>query len=130
MSAEKALLDAYGEWRRLTRAATRAIQLRNWGFLLECQAVIQKLQPVITRLTREARAEWKKSGADIATREKKINRVVLELIALVESNKSMLQAARKAAESERKQLEQASQNLKRLQKSYVMGRPAAWTSVS
>ena len=130
MSAEKALLNAYAEWRRLARATGRAIQLRNWKLVLECQAVIQQLQPNVTRLTRAARAEWKKSGADLAAREEKIHRVVRELMATVAANNSLLATARKTAESERKQLEQASQNLKRLQKSYVPGRPAAWTSVS
>jgi hypothetical protein len=130
MSAEKALLEAYAEWRRLAKAAGRAIRLRRWEFLLECQEVSKKLQPLITRLTREARDEWKQSGADLDAKGKKVRRVVLELIELVESNKSMLKAARKVAESERKQLEHASLNLKRLQQSYVVGRPAKWTSFS
>ena len=59
MRAEKALLDAYGEWRRLARAGSKAIRLRNWPLLTECQNVIQKLQPRITRLTHEARNEWR-----------------------------------------------------------------------
>jgi hypothetical protein len=130
MSTEKALLDAYAEWRRLARAGGRAIRLRQWGLLLECQQVSQKLQPQITRLTREARNEWRASGADPVAQGEKIQSVVLELIDLVKSNKSMLKAARDAARSERKQLEQASQNLKRLQQSYVVSRPAAWTSFS
>jgi hypothetical protein len=130
MSSEEALLDAYAEWRRLTKAGNKAIQLRNWRLLLDCQAVTQKLQPQITRLTRKARSEWKDSGVDLSAKEKEIRRVLLELIAMVESNKSMLKAAREAAKSERRQLERASQNLKRLQQSYVVGRPAAWTSFS
>jgi hypothetical protein len=130
MSAEKALLDAYGEWRRLARAASRAIRLRNWPLLTECQDVIQKLQPQITRLTREARHEWLQSKVGLAAGEKKIHQAVLELIELVKSNKSMLQAAREAAHSRRQQMEQASQNLKRLQQSYAAARPAAWTSFS
>jgi hypothetical protein len=130
MSAEKALFDAYAEWRRLARAGNKAIRLRQWRFLLECQKVVQKLQPLIVRLTREARGEWKQSGRDLAAREKKLQRVVLELIELVESNKSMLKVAREAAKSERKQLEQASQNLKRLQQSYAVACPTAWSSFS
>ena len=130
MSAEKALLDAYGEWRRLARARSRAIRLRNWPLLTECQDVIQKLRPRITRLTREARNEWLQSKVDLAAGEKKIHQAVLELIELVKSNKSMLQAAREAARLQRQQMEQSSQNLKRLQQSYAAGRPAAWTSFS
>jgi hypothetical protein len=130
MSAEKALLDAYGEWRRLARAVNKAIRLRNWTILTECQDVIQKLQPRITQLTREARNEWLQSKVDLAAGEKKIHQAVLELIVLVKSNKSMLQAARETARSQRQQMEQASQNLKRLQQSYAAVRPAAWTSFS
>lgn len=130
MSAEKALLDAYREWRRLARAGSKAIRLRNWTLLAECQDVIQKLQPRITHLTREARNEWLQSKVDLAAGEKKIHQAVYELIELVKSNKSMLQAAREAARSQRQQMEQASQNLKRLQRSYAAVRPAAWTSFS
>jgi hypothetical protein len=130
MSAEGALLEAYAEWRRLARAGNKAIRLRRWRFLLECQAAAQKLQPLITRLAREARSEWRQAGADLAAKEKKISRVVLELIEAVESNKSLLQAALEAAKSERQQLEQASLNLKRLQKSYVSVRRPGWTSFS
>ena len=130
MSAEKALFDAYAEWQRLAKAGNKAIRLRQWRFLLECQKIIQKLQPQITRLTREARSEWKESGADVSAKDKKLQRMVLELIEMVESNKSMLKTAREAAQSERKQLEQASQNLKRLQQSYAIGRRTAWSSFS
>ena len=130
MSAEKALLDAYGEWRRLARAVNKAIRLRNWTLLTECQDVIQKLQPRITRLTHEARNEWRQSKVDLAAGEKKINHAVFELIELVKSNKSMLQAAREAARSQRQQMEQSRQNLKRLQQSYAASRPVAWTSFS
>jgi uncharacterized protein YoxC len=130
MKAEKALLDAYGDWHRLAEAEGKAIRLHDWNFLLECQKVIQRLQPQITELTRAAREEWKQAGADLAAQEKKINAVVSELIAMGECNKSLLQAAREAAKSEREQLEQASQNLKRLQHSYAAGRPTAWSSFS
>ncbi len=130
MSAEKALFEAYGEWHRLAEAEGKAIRLHDWNFLLECQRVIQKLQTKITPLTREARAEWKQSGTDLAAKEKKLNAVVSELIAMGERNKSGLKTAREAAKSEREQLEQASQNLKRLQHSYAAARPTAWSSFS
>jgi hypothetical protein len=130
MSAEKALLEAYEEWHRLTEAEGKAIRLRDWNFLLDCQKVIQKLQPSITQLTHAARAEWQALGADSAAREKEIRALVLELIRMGERNKSELAFARETAGSEREQLEQASQNLKRLQQSYGAARPAAWTSFS
>lgn len=130
MSAEDALIGCYHEWRRLTVAAGRAIRIRNWNFLLDCQQVIQKLQPQVTRLTREARQEWKHSGADLAMKQRTIHSVVSELIELGQRNQSQIKAARQAAQSEGERLEQAGQNLKRLQQSYTVARPAAWTSFS
>jgi len=130
MSAEDALIGCYQEWRRLTVAAGRAIRIRNWNFLLDCQQVIQKLQPQVTRLTREARQEWKHSGADLAMKQRTIHAVVSELIELGQRNQSQIKAARQAAQSEGERLEQAGQNLKRLQQSYTVARPAAWTSFS
>jgi hypothetical protein len=59
MSAERALFDAYREWRRVAKAAQRAIHKRDWKFLLECQRIIQGIQPLISSLTREARNEWR-----------------------------------------------------------------------
>ena len=130
MSAEKALLDCYQEWRRLAVAVGRAIRVRNWSFLQECQQVIQKLQPEITRLTREARSEWRQSGVDLAGKEKNLRATISELIELGQRNRLLLQAARRAAQPEGERLEQAGQNLRRLQQSYMVARPAAWTSFS
>ncbi len=128
MSAEKTLLATYQEWHRLAEAEGKAIRRRQWNFLLECQAVVQKLQPAITQLTREAAAEWKQSGTDLV--KNKIRSLVTELIALGQQNQAQLIAARAAAQAEREQLEQARQNLKRLHQSYVIARPTAWTSFS
>ncbi len=130
MSAEQALLEAYGEWRRLAEAEGKAIRMRDWDFLLECQAVIKKIQPLVTRLTLAARDEWKNSGADCAAKEKIIYATVWELIELGRRNQTLLQTARAASQAKREELEQASRNLKRLQASYVSERPAGWTSVS
>jgi hypothetical protein len=130
MRAEEALLDAYREWRRLTLAGARAISLRNWAFLRDSHEIIQRLQPQVVRLTREARAEWQRSGADPAAREKKLRATVAELMELGRANRALLRTALQAARCERGQLEQAGQNLKRLQQSYAITRPAAWTSFS
>jgi hypothetical protein len=130
MSAEQSLLNAYSEWHRLTEAEGKAIHLRDWNFLLECQAVIKKIQPLITQLTLAARDEWKNSGADCAAKEKIIHAMVWELIELGRRNQMLLQAARAAAQAKREELEQADRNLKRLQISYVSARPAEWTFFS
>jgi uncharacterized protein (DUF58 family) len=130
MSAEQALFDAYSEWRRLAEAEGKAIQLRNWNFLSECQETIKKFQPLITQLTLAARSEWEKSGADRMEKEKFIHAVVWELIELGKRNKMLLQIAREAALAKREQLAEAERNLKRLKISYISARPAEWTSFS
>jgi hypothetical protein len=130
MSAEQALLNAYSEWHRLAEAEGKAIRLRDWYFLLECQQVLKKIQPVISQLTLAARNEWKISGADCATKEKNLHATVWELIELGRRNQMLLQTALQAAQAKREELEQAGRNLKRLQVSYVSARPAEWTSFS
>lgn len=130
MSAEESLFQAYSEWHRLAEAGGKAIRRRNWNFLLECQQALKKIQPLLTRLAGEARAEWKYSGADLPAKEKNIHAVVLELIELEQRNQALLKTARAAAQTKRAELEQAGRNLKRLQHSYVFARPAAWISFS
>ena len=130
MNAEPALLNAYSEWRRLAQAESQAIYLRDWNFLLECQEAIKKIQPLITRLTGEARDEWKLSGLDSVAGKKNLRALLSELIELAKHNRMSLQAARQAAQSKCEQLKQAGRNLKRLQLSYGFAQPAAWTSFS
>jgi hypothetical protein len=130
MSAEKRLFDAYDEWRRLAKAEGQAIRKRDWNFLLECQDALKKFQPLIKKLTREARDEWKQWDLNFAAKEKNLREVVLELIELGRRNQALLKIARQAAQLRREQLELARWNLKRLQLSYVFARPPAWTSFS
>ena len=130
MSAESALFDAYREWRRLAQACTRAIRLHNWAFLNDSHQVIEKLQPVITRLTAEARQEWVQSPAELPEKEEKLRLTVFELIELGKSNRALLQTALQTARFEHEELEQAGQNLKRVQQSYAIARPPAWSSFS
>lgn len=130
MSAERALFDAYREWRRLTRAGHRAISKRDWAFLWECQSIVRKIQSDMAGLYQQARDEWRRSNVDCAMKEKELHAIVLELKDLVESNKKLLQTVRAAALSRREKLEQAGWNLKRLQNSYSSMCPPVWTSFS
>lgn len=130
MNAEKDLLAAYGQWQRLSRAEGQAIRSRRWNFLLECQAVIKNLQPRITQLTREVRAEWKRSATDLAVKERNLHALISQLIVVAQQNQALLATARATATSKLGELDQAGRNLKRLQHSYVTRRPAAWSSLS
>jgi hypothetical protein len=130
MNAEETLFGAYREWYRLAKAAHKAIGKHDWGFLLECQAVIRRIQPSITNLHREVSEEWKRSNADCAAKKKELNAMILKLKELLESNKQLLRASKQTALSEREKLDQVGLNLKRLQSSYVLRRASAWTSFS
>jgi hypothetical protein len=130
MNAERALFDAYREWRRLAKAAHQAICKRDWKFLLECQGVVQEIQPLISNLTREARNEWRLKKTDAGVKEKRLRAVISELAGLLESNQKLLQACRAQALAKREKLEEAGRNLKRLQNSYILARSPAWSSFS
>jgi hypothetical protein len=130
MRAESALLDAYTEWRRLAAAAGYAIRSRNWSFVQECYGVIERLQPQITQLTLEATSEWHRSGISCPEGREKIRLAVLELIKLVESNKSMINSVRERVTSDYQERQQAGRNLKRLQKSYAMVQRQTWSTLS
>jgi hypothetical protein len=130
MSAERALFDAYREWRRLAVAGQKAIGRRDWGLLLQCQTIVRKLQPSLAGLQQQAREEWRQSHADCALKEKELQAMILELRDLVESNRKLLLAARAVAVSRRQKLEQIGRNLKRLQNSYAAIYPSPRTSFS
>ena len=130
MSAEKALFDAYREWIRLAKAEGRAICQRDWNFLAECQQLLQNIQPLITRLTGEAQAEWEKSGVDSEPKKTKLRNVVAGLIELARKNQRLLDSARETALAKRRELEAARRDLKRLQNSYAPVKPADWVSFS
>ncbi len=130
MKAESALLDAYAEWRRLAEAAKKAIYSGNWPFVLECQKVIEQLQPKITELALQARSEWQRSGIDPVAAGKKLHFTVSELINLVESNKALIDSAQERVKSENQQRQHAVQNLKRLQQSYAAVHRSVWSSFS
>jgi uncharacterized protein YoxC len=134
MSAERALFDAYREWRRLATASQKAICRHDWDFLLKCQAVVQKIQSSLAPLRRQAREEWRRANVDCVAKEKELQTVVVELKDLVASNHQLLVAARTRARAEaisrRQKLVQTALNLKRLQHSYASACSPAWTSFS
>ena len=124
MNAERELLHAYGEWRRLAEAEGKAIQSRNWPLLADCQHAIQDFQTHVSRLTLDARDEWKRAGDDRVEKEKSIQPLVNELIAITRQNHALLSAARNTAQHRLGELGEAGVNLKRLHRSYAHGGPA------
>ena len=124
MNAERELLHAYTEWRRLAEAESKAIQSRNWTLLADCQHAIQDFQKHVSRLTLDARDEWKRAGEDRAEKEKNIQVLVNELIAITRQNHVLLQAARSHAQHRLDELGTAGRNLKRLHRSYAHSEPS------
>jgi hypothetical protein len=130
MNADRALQEAYQEWRRLAEAEGEAICARNWTLLFDCQNALRRLQPLIIRRTGEARREWKQNGLDCRERENILCTMVKSLIELERRNYSLLEDRRHAAEMELAKLEEASLTLRRIQRSYAPVRLPSWTSLS
>jgi predicted RNase H-like nuclease (RuvC/YqgF family) len=119
MNAERELFHAYAEWRRLAEAETTAIQSHNWSLLADCQHAIEDFQKHVSRLTLEAREEWRRKGENLPAKEKQIQALVGELIELTRQNHALLAAARKIAQFRLGELREAGLNLKRL-RSYAL----------
>jgi hypothetical protein len=130
MSAEKALFDAYHEWHRLARAEGSAIRSGNWNLLQECQSRVRQFPPLITRLTCEARGEWRESTADPMAKEKKLQTIISGLMESTRQNLDLIRARRELARAKQEAAAAASRNLKRLQSSYAAARPGRWVSFS
>ncbi len=129
MSAEKSLFNAYQEWYRLAKACGRAIRSGNAELLKECQSRVQQCQPVIARLTREARDEWQQSKADFKAKEEQLHAVVSGLMEITRENLNLIRQRRELATVKLQDCAAAGHNLKRL-KSYAPGRNSHWNSFS
>ena len=129
MSAEQALLDAYKEWYRLAKAGTSAIRAGNWKLLRECQSRVHQFQPVVTRLTDEAREEWKQSGADFTTKEKQLGTLVSGLVELTRENLRLIRQRRETTLVKLDECAAAGRNLKQLTASAQIQHPG-WTLFS
>ena len=130
MSADAQLQDAYQEWRRLAEAEGEAIRASNWTVLHDCQNALQQLQPRIIRWTEEAQHEWQRTGVDRSRKEQDLRTVIAGLIEIEWRNNALLNVLYQTAQAESCELDQASHNLRRVQRSYTQTRPAAWTSFS
>ncbi len=130
MNPERDLTEAYQEWRRLAEAEGEAIGAGNWGLISACQKALQNLQEKISRLSPAVREEWSKSGDNLAAKDGALKATLQELIHLEQRNQTLLAAIQEATRIKLEQLGQAGRNLKQLQRSYGLERPAAWTSFS
>lgn len=118
MSAEIELLRAYRDWHRLALAESKAIQTRNWSLLSDCHLAIKDYQTVVARLTREARAEWKRTSRDLAEKERNLHVLVSDLMELTRQNQERLQSMIANARQKLGDLGEAGKNLRLLRRSY------------
>lgn len=130
MIAKKSLFDAYNSWEQLTQTEGAAIQSGDWARVAECQQAKQGLQKQIIHLTESAQAECIETGLDSKNFERDLRPIINKLISMESRNSELLAIRRQAADLEKLDLEQASNNLRRVQKSYSPATAAVWNSYS
>lgn len=130
MIAKKSLFAAYNSWEQLTQAEGAAIQSGDWACVAECQQAKQGLQKQIIHLTESAQAECIETGLDTKIFERDLRPIINNLISLESRNSELIAIRRHAADLEKLDLDQAAQNLRRVQKSYSPATAAVWNSYS
>jgi hypothetical protein len=118
MAHEKALFEAYQEWRRLAELEGEGIRTRDWTLVTDCQNHLAALQARIIRLTSDARAEWRRAGTDLSQKENNLRQIVSGLMELEMANSASLSAAKESARAQLNQLDAVRQNLKRVERTY------------
>lgn len=130
MNADAALAAACQEWRSLAETEGEAIRSLNWNLVAACQAALTDLQTRLTQIHDAAKREWAQLGKARAEREAALRNVTSELIKLEKRNLALLGDARRSVQDQLDDLDQSRLNLKRIQRSYTVARPAAWNSYS
>ena len=126
MNLNAELLELYQEWKQLTEKEGAAIIASDWVEVRSCQKSKQQLQPKIIQASDAA----KNAPGGRSEFEAQIRECVNELIQLETRNSEALGKRLEAAEKERSGLDQTSQRLKRVQKSYSGTRESAWDQYS
>ncbi len=130
MNAKKNLVAAYRTWEELSQAEGLAIQNEDWRRVSECQKSKQGLQKQILHLTEAAQAECRTSAQDPQHLPDDVRGIINTLIALESRNANWLAGQRQAAELRKLDLDQVTQNLRRVHKSYTTPTQAVWNSYS
>jgi hypothetical protein len=130
VNIENELQNAYREWRRLAEAEGEAIRAGAWGFVRDCQEALRRLQSRLNPLVETARLRWDQLGPDGAPGREALRGVVAQLIDLERRNQARLQLHRRMLSDRRERLDQASRNLRQVQKSYARALPPKWSSLS
>ena len=100
LNAERDLLAACREWRRLAEAEGQAIRIRNWALCAACQQALQQLRDRMSALMPAVRAEWRQSGAARAARMQTFDDAVHQLIELERRNHTLRQSRSRGGPSQ------------------------------
>jgi len=130
MNRETELDNACREWRRLAEVEGEAICRRDWTLFFDCQNALRLLQPRLLRCRQAAPHQAGETGTSAPDQQKNFRAAVSKLIELERRNLELLDAVRQRAAQQKQQLEQAQQNLRRIQRSYAPARASAWNSSS
>jgi hypothetical protein len=130
MIAKKSLFDAYDNWEQLTKAESAAIQRGDWTRVAECQAEKKILQKRIIALTESAQAECIETGLDAKNFERDLRPIINNLISMETRNAELIAIRKHDAEVQRIDLDNAANNLRRVQKSYSPATAPVWNSYS
>jgi hypothetical protein len=130
MNAKRQLVQAYESWEHLTRAEGFAIQGQDWTQVAQCQRNKRALQQQIILLTAAARAECLNAGQDPEQLQRDLGATINQLIAQETRNAQHLASCRHTAQRHKLALDQATQNLRRVHKSYTTPSPAVWNCYS
>ena len=116
----------FGRWRILTDSETHAIRAAIWPEVAELQERKRELQAQIEFWTQKLPHGALTSGSFGV----EIQRAIAELVGFEEENSAFLARQMAARLTERSELEQAGNNLRRLRHSYGRGGLSTWQSYS
>jgi hypothetical protein len=116
MSAQNSFYDLLQEYLRLTLEETEALRAHEWPHVDQCQSAKRELQTKFP------------SPADLASLppEGPERRLAQELIAMQTANRAWLEERKAVVKVRRLELENSSQNLRRVRASYVRREALGW----
>lgn len=130
MDPEHQLQHACRQWRRLAEAEGHAIRNGDWSLVLDCQNALRQLQTRIDSLADDARQHWARLGPTGDARRRALHTLALELIETERRNLESLNLRRRSLLAQRDRLDQASRNLRHIQRSYAAALPSASSLLS
>jgi hypothetical protein len=130
MTAFAELMPLLAEWRQLTECETQAILENDWKAVAEQQRLKERLVREMTRVRARLAPDPQAGEAPLQDQQRRLGGIVSELIALEMRNRDSLSAMRQARQAELARLNQTTQNLRGLRRTYGAPVRQAWQSYS